>query len=98
MRIKSLHDLSVWSSSGRWTGWCELEVGHLNIEYLALNMVLPTPIHHALKDERCWGKVECYTAKVGYSEIDEFYNINSNDGKWKKIWSKDGLPKINVFF
>ena len=36
--------------------------------------------------------------KAGYSEIDEVYSRNNNDGKWKKIWSKDGLPKINIFF
>ena len=98
MRIKLLHDLSVCSSSGRWIGWHELEIGHLNADYLALITVLPTPVHHALKDKRGWGKAECYTMKARYKAIDEVYSKNNNDGKWKKIWSKNGLPKIKFFF
>ena len=98
MNIHTLYDLSVWASNGRWTGWLDLEVGHLNAEYLALITVMPTPVHRALKDERCWGKSECYSVKVGYREIDVDYNRKNNDMKWKKIWSKDDLPKINVFF
>ena len=75
-----------------------MEVSHLNVEYIALIMVFPTLVHSVLKDERCWGKSKCYTVKAGYSEIDEFNNINNKDGKWKKILSKDVLAKINVFF
>ena len=43
-------------------------------------------------------KSECYTVKACYRAIGDIYNTNNNDGKWKKIWNKDGLPKINVFF
>ena len=52
MNINSIHDLSKWSSSERWTGWRELEVNHLNTEYLALITVLPTLVHREMKDER----------------------------------------------
>ena len=98
MNIKSLHDLSEWSSNGRWTEWLEMEVGHLSAEFLALITVFPTPVHRALKDERCWGKSERYTVKAGYRAINEVYSRNNNDGKREKIWSKNGLPKIKFFF
>ena len=52
MNINSIHDLSKWSSSERWTGWRELEVNHLNTEYLALITVFPTLVHREMKDER----------------------------------------------
>ena len=45
------YNLSDWASNGRWTGWIDLEVGHLNADYVSLITVIPTPIHHALKDE-----------------------------------------------
>ena len=56
VNVHMLFDLSNWASNGRWTGWLELGVDHLNDEYLSLITVMPTPVHRTLKNERCWGK------------------------------------------
>ena len=36
--------------------------------------------------------------KEGYIIVDAFHSSCSIEMKWKNIWNKDGLPKINVFF
>ena len=98
MNIKTLHDLSEWTSNGRWAGWIDMELEHLNSEYHALISVMSTPVHYALKDDKCWGNSGCYTVKEGFKLVDGDYSNFNNDKKWKKIWNKGGLPKINVFF
>ena len=82
----------------RSVGWLDLEIDQLNAEYHALITVMSTPFWRALKDERYWGKIGCYTVKEGYRAVDVDYNSYNNDMKWKKIWNKGGLPKISVFF
>ena len=59
LNINSLFDLSEWSTNGRWMRLLEMEFDHLNVDFLALITVSPTPVHRELKDERCWGKYEC---------------------------------------
>ena len=75
-----------------------MEIGQLGVDYKALITVIPPPIHSELKDERCWGKAGSYTDKEGYIVVDVECNSYNKDMKWSKIWNKDGLPKINVFF
>ena len=36
--------------------------------------------------------------KDGYNVVDGLHNSYNIDKKWKKVWNKDGLPKINLFF
>ena len=68
------------------------------MDYRTLIMVMPPPGHHALKDERCWGKAGRYTVKDGYRVVGIECSSYNKDMKWGKIWNKDELPKINVFF
>ena len=93
-----MFDLSDWASNERWSGWLDLEISHLSLDYISLITMIPTPVHRTLKEERCWGKTGCYLVKVGYRAVDVDYRSNNNDRKWKNIWNKDGLPKINVLF
>ena len=55
-------------------------------------------MHRQLVVSRGWGKLGHYTVKEGYCLISNIKENNKKDPKWIKIWCKDEIPKINVFF
>lgn len=56
------------------------------------------PVYYSLADGRSWGKTIAYEVKEGYKIVSNHQNNTSVDRKWAKIWCKDWLPKVNVFY
>ena len=99
--IYMLYDLSKWMSCGRWEDWVDLEVlVSLRLEY---NVFL-TLIHESglvycsLADGRSRGMTRAYEVNEGYKIADDHQNNTGIDRKWAKVWCKDWLPKVNIFY
>ena len=56
------------------------------------------PIHKNITDSRGWGNAGNFTVKEGYHMVHKRKNRLMKNNRWNKIWIRDGLPKINVFF
>ena len=55
-------------------------------------------VHRSLSDGRSWGKNGAYKVNDGYRMAVDRQNNIGIDRKWSKVWCKDGLSKVNVFY
>ena len=99
--IYMLYDLSKWTSHERWEDWVDLEVSiSLRPDYnMFLTLIHESgPIYYSLADGRSLGKTRAYEVKEGCRIASDHQNNTGIDKKWAKVWCKDWLPKVNVFY
>ena len=56
------------------------------------------PIHKNIAESSGWGIAIIYALKEGYRMVYKRKNRLIKKTRWNTIWSRDRLPKTNVFF
>jgi hypothetical protein len=96
---RTLFDISVWNDNGSWTDWNLGNVPqHLAEQAQVLITLLKgaTTIQKTRPDNRGWGS-QGYSVTTGYNQRLDNTGGHQSSTKWKNIWNRDSLPKINFF-
>ena len=94
----TLHDLSLWDSSGCWTGWKDLHpLAHLEEATTLFLSSLHglSPSRESARDRIGWGKTGHYSVKERYMRL--YLDPAANDRLWRKVWHPDNILKVNSF-
>jgi len=99
LRKRTLYDISSWNDNGSWRDWNLGDVPQQlkeQDEFLIRFLKGEAPIQKTRPDNRGWGN-KGYSVTQGYNQLLNSMDGHQSSAKWKNVWNRDSLPKINFF-